>query len=550
MSCGYIPAARSAIALFLAAQVVVAAVPPPSETPVVVVVSGRTSRIQSIVITNAGRELPETFSGKYLTNTPGFEWWVSRHFALKTDYPWKWVDFYLRLLEMSYPHYVRLFGREPAGIETNRMTVVYASSFEKLERAMKDDDQKFPRGAGGVTMDDVKIAYQMELYNPAHEWDHPRYIVLHECTHLFQICLNGTCDTSPVWFFEGVADRLAQHVYDSEKKTLTVDVFDKAGPCYKTQEGMHAFENDPELTIEEVIKRNSLSVTRGACVLVCAFLDSTPDRADKFRRWRDAMFAKEGRQADLIEKYFGPWEQLNAEFKSWRSAHKLSFSSPEWRQWSQDGDTLWAFRSPPGDTSRWSCLNVLLPPGEPPDAVPWRMDWPARERNWLVRPVRRGVPEPSVGCLVDMSNGPDAGRAGFALGVAWEKPPEKSNGLPASVGILLDGDGSLLIRGTDLGLQDRKIPLPRRFRSAMAAGGHKAGITATIAQDVLRIVLRARHPLAAKAQKFVVAVPLTPEQRNRLMTGPMALLAQDGYHGVTPCFDPGRAVKPDAEFIP
>jgi hypothetical protein len=84
----------------------------------------------------------------------------------------------------------------------------------------------------------------------------------------------------------------------------------------------------------------------------------------------------------------------------------------------------------------------------------------------------------------------------------------------------------------------------------MAAGGHKAGITATIAEDALRIVLRARHPLAAKAQKFVVTVPLTPEQRNRLMTRPMALLAQGGYHGVTPYFDPGRSQIPDAEYIP
>jgi len=45
-------------------------------------------------------------------------------------------------------------------------------------------------------------------------------------------------------------------------------------------------------------------------------------------------------------------------------------------------------------------------------------------------------------------------------------------------------------------------------------------------------------------------VPLTPEQRNQLMTRPLALLAQGGYHGVTPCFDPGRSQTPDTECVP
>ena len=532
----------------------IAAVPLPSETPVAVVVTGRTSYLKSIVVTNVGQQIPKTFSGARITDTPGFDWWVSRHYALKTDYPKAWVEFYLGLLEMAYPHYVHLFGREPAGIETTRMTVVYASSYAELKWAMRDDGQKFPSGCGGVTEEGINVAYQMALYDARHEWDHPRYIVVHECTHLYQMCLNGTTGTSPVWYFEGVADRLAGQVYDAGKKSLTVNVLDKAGPIYVAQEGMRAFENDPGLTIEKVIKSNSLNHTRGACVLICAFFDSTPERAEKFCRWRDAVFARQGKQDELITRYFGPWEQLNAEFRTWVSAHKLTFSSPAWRQWSQDGDTLWAFRSPPGSTGRWSCLNVFLPPGDAPDPHPWRMDWPAGERPSLVGPVRRGVPEPSVGCAVDMSNGPDAGRVGFALGVIWERPPrDKPNEpdvLPSCIRLLIDGDGSLSIEGRDLGLPDRKLPLPRRFRSAMAAGGHRAGITATIAGKELRVVLEARHPTAKKNEKFVATVPLTQEQRNRLQTRPMALLAQGGYHGVTPCFDPGRAQTPDAEFIP
>ena len=523
-----------------------ARIPPPAETPVEVAVSGRTSTIKSIVIVNVGQELPKTFSNQNHTNTPGFEWWVSRHYALKTDLPKEMAEFYLGLLEMTYPHYVELFGREPAGIAEKRMTVVYGASFPTLKAAMDADGVGFPPGSGGVTYAGINTAYQYAMYDTSHEWDHRRYILLHECTHLFQSCLNGSCSNTPHWYFEGVADRLGSHVYDAATKTLTVNVLDKAGPCYAPQEGIQALESHPDWTLEMIAKSDSLDYTRGAGLLLCAFFNATPDRAQKFDQWRDAMFAQQGKYDELMEKIFGPWAPLNAGFRDWVKAHSpLTFSSPHWRQWSQDGDTLWAFRSKPGDTKLWSILNVFLPPGAVPDATPWRMDSPVGPRSPLVGRVRRGVAEPSVGCVVDLSKGPGAGCAGFALGVVWEQAPNvdvtQPDLLPSCLRILLEGDGSLVIAGADLGMEDRRLPLPEPVRKAMAAGGHRAGITATIAGQELRVVVKVRDPGSWWYRKFAASVPLTEVQRKRLLTQPMALLAQGGYHGVTPCFDPGRA---------
>ena len=527
-----------------------AVVPPPSETPCEVIVSGPTATLKSITIVNVGQEIPKTYSGSRVHNTPGFSWWVSRHYALKTDYPKEMAEFYLTLLELAYPQYVNLFGREPEGIEDTRMTVIYASTLEGVHEALRSDGLRWV-GGGGVTFRGVGT-YQVQLYDIEHVWDQPRYILLHEGAHFFQGLAPRELYATPVWYFEGVADRLANHVYDSSKKRLTVNVFDKGGPIYLPQEAMEQLRREPTLTLEQMIRSPSLSaVGRGMNVLVCTFFNSTPDRMHKFRLWRDAMFAKEGAPVELIEKIFGPWEQLNAEFKAWVGERRLTFSaSTEDRQWSQDADTLWAFHSPPG-SDQWSSIDVLLSPGEKPQPDPWRLDHPGSERPSLVGPVERGAPEPSIGCAVDFSKGPREGRAGFGMGVI-EAPPPPKEGEPAGDGpkpgclkVLLDAAGSLVIDGAEIDFPGTTLPLPEAIKQAMAAGGHRAGITAKIGRKELVITVRARDPKAEKDAEFVAAVPLMPAQRQRLLHEHLALLAQGGWHGVTHFFDPGRVPLPD-----
>jgi len=543
---------RSVLVLMLmclVASVVRAEVPPPSATPAKIIVSGHTSTAVDIKIVNVGQEIPKTYSRNLIKNTPGFSWWVSQHYALKTDYDKEMAEFYLTLLELAYPHYVELFGREPDGIEDTRMAVIYGSSPQQLKKAMLSDGIDWIFNGGGVTYEGIKAAYQFQCYDVKRVWDQPRYIVLHECVHQFQMCVAGTISTTPGWYSEGVANRLANHVYDSSKRQLTVNVFDKAGPLHFPKEGLAKLKSQPEMTLKDIIRRGWAG--RGGGVVLCTFFNSTPDRMQKFRLWRDAMFQRQGKAAELMEKIFGPWEKLNAEFRAWIGSRKLTFSTPVGRQWSQDGDTLWAFHSPPGDRDKWSYMDVFLPPGEKPRPDPWRLDHPGEEMPSIVGPVKRGVPEPSVGCVVDLSNGPDKGRAGIGLGVIRTPPKPKGKEAagagprPGYLKLLIDTGGSLVIEGKELGIAKKTLRLPDAVRKAMAAGGHRAGITARIAKDKLQVTVRARDPKASKDAGFTVSVPLTAPQRERILTRPLALLAQGGYHGVTHFFDPGRRPQPN-----
>src|SRR5262249_54503572 len=158
-----------------------------------------------------GNQVPRTFSGDRVKNTPGFAWYVSQHYALKTDYPEATARSYLTLLELAYPHYRELFGREPAGMEDKRKAGGYASSSEALKKALASDGLVWNFNGGGITYEGYNCAYQ---YPSGSLLYHQRYILLHECTHLFQICLTGNFSATPGWYFEGISDALGHHVFD------------------------------------------------------------------------------------------------------------------------------------------------------------------------------------------------------------------------------------------------------------------------------------------------------------------------------------------------
>jgi hypothetical protein len=69
-------------------------------------------------------------------NTPGFTWYVSRHYALKTDFSNKQAHEYLELLELAYPHYRELFGVDLPDLDEKRMCCIYGKDREALIRAM------------------------------------------------------------------------------------------------------------------------------------------------------------------------------------------------------------------------------------------------------------------------------------------------------------------------------------------------------------------------------------------------------------------------------
>ena len=115
------------------------AIPTPAENPANVIVNARTSTAYRILISALGDRIPPTFAGDRLKNTEGFSWYVSQHYALKTDFPLERARHYLTLLELAYPHLVQMFGREPTGIDQKRMAVIYAKDKQKLAQALASD---------------------------------------------------------------------------------------------------------------------------------------------------------------------------------------------------------------------------------------------------------------------------------------------------------------------------------------------------------------------------------------------------------------------------
>jgi len=514
-----------------------AAVPAPSETKADVVVSGRTSTAQNVRIVGVGDEIPKTFSGGSLHNTPGFSWWVSEHYALKTDYKEDVAKGYLTLLELAYPHYVELFGGAIPDIQQKRMAVVYASSAERLKEALASDGIQWNFGGGGITYEGRNCAYQ---YPSGTLLWHQRYILLHECTHLYQMCLTGAVFTTPSWYYEGVADSIGSHVYDSAKKQLTVFVLDKATVVNYLDDGLAFLKANPGVTFQTVHDKGG---PRGVNVLMVHFLSDDPCRLQRFRIWRDEMRRKPlsgaevaAESARLLTELFGPWDKLNADFARWAAARRNTFHYVLWG-WEQEGNALWAY----GFGTPLSQTNVNLPPAEKLASDSFRMDYPAEPAPPILGPVRRGVAEPVMGAVVDFSPHPQRGLAGIGLGVLPDTPAQAQNFLK----VLIRAGSELVIDGAALGMAVQTAPVPGDVAAAVAAGGNRYGLTVTIGQKELKVTVRGRGPADEEPVGFSLSAPLKAEQRERLMTKPLAILAHDGYHRVTPFFDDRRAPDPD-----
>ena len=542
--------------------------PPPDGMAADIVVSGRTSTVRNVDVAACGSTIPKTFSGDAVKNTPGFSWYVSKHWALKTDYPEEKARFYLTLLEEAYPHYVGLFGREIPGIGQMRMAVCYASKKELLQKAMKADGATWDFQGGGITLEKWKCAYEY----PSGTLDyHQRYIVLHECTHLYQLCLLGSSYTVPGWYTEGVADGLANHVYDPQARRLTVWVFDKATTRNPLDSGLAALRRSA--TTAEMI-HDTKGNERGLAFLLAHYLLDDPDRAQKLRLWRDEMFPKNLKDRSLAESsrlmqaLFGPWRTINEGFQAWAAGLRNTFHYAEWG-WEQDGDLIWSYGFAEG--GRLSETDINLPPRHTPAYDPFRMDYPLQPMSPLVGPVARGTAEPAVGCLIDFTRTPGEGRAGLGLGVIADQedaaPPKDAKPNPDApqvksgvkvftinpgrasgsgyLAILIDREKELVIEGAPLRLERKAVPLPPALRKAITAGGHAVGMTVRISAAGLEITLRARDPKAGEPEEFKHSVALTAEQRERVMSRPGAILSHGGRHGVTPYFDDRRRPEPD-----
>ncbi|OHU88126.1 MULTISPECIES: hypothetical protein [Pseudoalteromonas] len=307
-----------------------------------ITVVGRTSTLNHIDIAFLGKTIPNTYSNGKITNSRGYNWWASKHFALKSDLPEDKVRLYLELLEMSYPHYVELFSMAPDNIDKQRIAVVYGSSRTRVQEAMLDDG--FLRGvhdnAGGETM-----FYNRAGYNfPSHRQHHQRYIVIHETMHAFHMALNGHSTWAPNWITEGLADSIASHVYDPEKKQLTVMVFDRAPMNYITT-GLEQYAQGDSPTIEQI--NDDPALKRGLNFFIIHFLMNDPMRQLQFKRYLKELMQLNPHSDQtlpvankLLKTVFSDWQQLEHEFAQFVASIKPTFdivSGP----WEQNGNAYW-----------------------------------------------------------------------------------------------------------------------------------------------------------------------------------------------------------------
>ncbi len=396
-----------------------AEVPPPQETPAKIIVSGRTSTAKDITIVAVGQEVPWTFSGSRVGNTTGFSWYVSQHYAFKTDYPEERARYYLELLELAYPHYVDIFGREPEGIETKRMTVVYGSSNEQMCKAAQSDGFGWTSfGGGGVCQPGHNIAYQ---YPSGGLLYHQRFILLHECSHLYQYCVSPGI-AWPGWFGEGHTEQMGHHVYDPIRKQLTVWVLDKAPIHNQLDNGRAEIINmaTPLRSFQDLAVSGGMGYAGN--FMMMAFLRHSPEYLLNYYVWRDAILYPRhdagDTQPDLytpLAEIYGGWDRLNADFRQWFDTHTNTFHYINWA-FEQNGSWLWSRGSGGGRT------DVLLTPDGNPADDNWRMDYPREPRPEVVGQIGRGVAEPSIGAMLDLSLKPDKGRVGLGLGVVTEHP--------------------------------------------------------------------------------------------------------------------------------
>ncbi|OCQ22691.1 hypothetical protein A7985_01655 [Pseudoalteromonas luteoviolacea] len=430
----------------------------PAQMQVDIDVSGRVSTLNHIDIQFVGKQIPRTFSDGKITNSRGYNWWVSKHFALKSDLPEDKVYLYLELLEMSYPHYVELFGMEPSNIENQRIAVVYGSSRDRVREAMLDDG--FLRGvhthAGGETMFYNRAGYSF----PSHRQHHQRYIVIHETMHAFHMALNGHSTWAPNWITEGMADAIASHTYDPMLKQLNVMVFDRAPMNYLTL-GLKQYHEDNQPSFEQI--NDDPKLKRGLNFFIVHFLLSDPTRYHYFKRYlRTLMDANPDSEQTLptanrlLKATFPDWQALESQFAQFIQSSQPSFYIVK-GPWEQNGAGYF-LRSDKRDVLHR--LDILA--NNSSEQV--KLDFPAPLAHPLIAPVKPDT----LSALIDFE--PEQvtrGQLGLGLLTELSTASQKKR-----LGLVKDADFSqdkllalLVENGNKLTLQFVGYDLPKQFVS-------------------------------------------------------------------------------------
>jgi hypothetical protein len=525
---------------------IVREIPSPEQMQAQVIVSGRVSTLKHIDMLNVDQQIPYTYSAGKITNSQGFQWWVSKHFALKSDLPEDKIKLYLELLELSYPHYVALFGAEPPNIEHQRIAVVYGSSRTRTREAMLDDG--FRRGvhdtAGGETMYYNRAGYSF----PSSREQHQRYIVIHETMHAFHMALSGYSSWAPNWITEGLADSIAHHVYDPNKKQLAVMVLDRA-PMNYVETGLREYAQLNKPSIEEI--NNNPELHRGLNFFVIHFLLDDPQRAQYFALFRDRLMAEAPHSeltlpvaSRLLKEVFPNWSQLEAEFADYVANIRSSFHIA-YGPWEQDGNAYW-IRSM--EQEQMARLDILLPKNRTTASHPL-FDFPAPAPSALLD-LHKANADLSLGLLINFR--PEQisrGSAGLGLGLSLSEHNEAHRqhfqgeervAEDHYLNINIERGSQLSISGENIKAVYVAHALSQEIRTVL---GNKPqlGLTVALYKHELQLELR-----AGSAQQFI-SYPLTEALYKQLQKGNITLLANEASHKLTPYIDDGRVYSANDE---
>lgn len=509
------------------------AIPAPSSLTANVQVQGRVSTVKQVDIVHVGKKIPYTYSAGKISNSVGYDWWVSKHFALKSDLPEDKIRLYLELLELSYPHYVELFGAEPANIHQQRIAVVYGSSRARVREAMLDDG--FTRGvhanAGGETMYYNRAGYSF----PSSREQHQRYIVIHETMHAYHMALTGHSTWAPNWITEGLADAIAHHVYDPNKKQLAVMVFDRA-PMNYVETGVRQYfaANEPSI----VAINNDPRLQRGLNFLLIHFLLNDPERAQYFALFRDRLMTANPHSGDtlpvanqLLVDTFSEWEQLEIAFAEYMRSARSSFHIA-YGPWEQNGSGYW-IRS--GKEKQMPRLDILLPHNRETVSHPV-LDAPLPDIDPLVRFSQR-VGNPVAGALFEfLPEQLTLGEVGMGIGLTIHPENEvlrktwqdkRDNNLDSYLKVMLQGARYLQIEGVNMQVPYQATPL----NEDIIAGIEKTkrlGVSIHSNQAGLQLTLR------ADKNEQEIAYSLPEDEVEKISGGDLTLLASGNNHRIAP----------------
>jgi len=532
-----------------------AAVPPPSETPARIIVNGRTSTAVDITIVNVGQQLPKTFSAPNVKSIPGYTWYVSQHFALRSEVDEKQSRDYLTMAELAYPHYVWIFRGAPAGSDTTRIALSFSRNLDRLKKASDIDvgGVGWRGGGGGVTLHVNKVSYN---YPGGGLRAHKRGLVMHENLHAFQMALTGrAANDLPVWFFEGITHALEHHVYDPASKQLTVMVLDRAAGNNYTDSGLAYLRKDFVEAEQFWLGKEGMGYKPDVYQLWMQFLWSDLDRQMRHRVWlhermaRDPTTPKAGFDRRLMPTIFDV-KELNSAWKAWVAERRNTFHWVDWG-FEQEGDTLWSYGYP--NWARYAQKNVnLLLKDKPAANDPFIMDWPVyAKKPATVGPVARGVDEPLVGCVIDFSRAGrysgDWGKAGLGFGVGGSgkrKDGKTSNADQEHLDIMIEHIGQpkrahLLLDGSTIGLPKTTEKFTPAFLDAATRGDRTVGMTIRLAGRAVEVTLRTGR--GTDMQTHRTAIPVKPKTRERIRSKPWCILSRGTHHGFTLFPDVHRA---------